>query len=268
MLLGGIWMLQQINTGQIQPLFQATPLPTRSVDSYLMEGDAYFSAGNVNKAITSYQEAGRANPNDAQLWAELARIQTYSSAFLITNPDKKARLLEALDSANKAVELAPEDSKVRAIRAFVLDWNASGNFYASDQVQKYLIEAEQQALIALQLESSNTLALAYYAEILIDQQKWNQAELYMQQALARPDADQLMDVHRINAYFLVNTTWLSPNMKKQLRLNLTLPFYICVQVRTIGALRLKYKTRMPRFPSMKSLWSILTGLWISTNKLA
>ena len=78
MLLGGIWMLQQINSGEIKPLFQATALPTRSVDSYLMEGDAYFSAGNVNKAITSYQEAGRANPNDAKLWAELARIQTYS----------------------------------------------------------------------------------------------------------------------------------------------------------------------------------------------
>lgn len=202
MLLGGIWMLQQINSGEIKPLFQATPLPTRSVDSYLMEGDAYFSAGNVNKAIASYQEAGRANPNDAKLWAELARIQTYSSAFLITNPEKKARLLEALDSANKAVELAPEDPTIRAIRAFVLDWNANGNFNANDQVQSYLIEAEQEALIALQLESTNTLALAYYAEILIDQQKWNQAELYMQQALARPDADQLMDVHRINAYLL------------------------------------------------------------------
>src|SRR5688500_1641005 len=202
MLLGGIWMLQQIHTGEIKPLFQATPLPTRSVDSYLMEGDAYFSAGNVNKAIASYQEAGRANPNDAQLWAELARIQTYSSAFLITNPEKKARLLEALDSANKAVELAPDDSTIHAIRAFVLDWNANGNFYANDQVQKYLIEAEQEALIALQLESTNTLALAYYAEILIDQQKWNQAELFMEQALARPDAEQLMDVHRINAYLL------------------------------------------------------------------
>ena len=202
MLLGGIWMLQQINSGEIKPLFQATPLPTRSVDSYLMEGDAYFSAGNVNKAITSYQEAGRANPNDAKLWAELARIQTYSSAFLITNPEKKARLLEALDSANKAVELAPDDSTIHAIRAFVLDWNANGNFNASDQVQKYLIEAEQEALIALQLESTNTLALAYYAEILIDQQKWNQAELFMEQALARPDADQQMDVHRINAYLL------------------------------------------------------------------
>ncbi|MCI0553223.1 MAG: tetratricopeptide repeat protein [Anaerolineae bacterium] len=203
MLLGGIWMLQQINKGEIQPLFLATPTPTRTTDSYILEGDANFTAGNLTAAITAYEEAVRVNPNDAETWAKLARIQTYSSAFLITNPEKKARLLEARDSATKAVELAPEDSTAHAIRAFVLDWNANSSLYPDDlrQVQAYLVEAEQEALIALQLDNSNTLALAYYAEILIDQQKWNQAELQMQQALQNPDADQ-MDVHRINAYLL------------------------------------------------------------------
>jgi len=202
MLLGGIWILQQLSTGEIKPLFLPTPTPTRAVESYILEGDANFTAGKLDAAITAYREAVRVDPNNAQTWAKLARIQTYSSAFLITNPEKKARLLEALDSANKARELAPEDSTVRAIRAFVLDWNADGNLYSNDQVQKYLIEAEQEALIALQLENSNTLALAYYAEILIDQQKWNQAELQLQQAFTREDAEGLMDVHRINAYLL------------------------------------------------------------------
>ena len=203
MLLGGIWMLQQINKGEIQPLFLATPTPTRTTDSYILEGDANFTSGNLNAAITAYEEAVSVNPNDAETWAKLARIQTYSSAFLITNPEKKARLLQALDSARKAVELAPEDSTAHAILAFVLDWNANSSLYPDDlrQVQAYLVEAEQEAQIALQLENSNTLALAYYAEILIDQQKWNQAELQMQQALQNPDADQ-MDVHRINAYLL------------------------------------------------------------------
>ena len=203
MLLGGIWMLQQINKGEIQPLFLATPTPTRTTDSYILEGDANFTSGNLNAAITAYEEAVSVNSNDAETWAKLARIQTYSSAFLITNPEKKARLLQALDSARKAVELAPEDSTAHAILAFVLDWNANSSLYPDDlrQVQAYLVEAEQEAQIALQLENTNTLALAYYAEILIDQQKWNQAELQMQQALQNPDADQ-MDVHRINAYLL------------------------------------------------------------------
>jgi len=203
MILGGMWMLQQMNKGEIQPLFLPTPLPTRSVDSYILEGDANFSAGKVEDAISAYQEALEINPNDAETWWKLARIQTYSSAFLITDEDKRNRLQEALQSARKAVELAPEDSTAHAILAFALDWNANSALYPNDQVQEFLIEAEQEALRALQLESFNTLALAYYAEILVDQQKWSQAELQIKQALEGEDTGKfMMDVHRVNAYVL------------------------------------------------------------------
>ena len=202
MILGGVWMLQQMNKGEIKPLFQATPLPTRSVDSYILEGDANFSAGKVTDAIIAYKEAVGLNPNDAQTWATLARIQTYSSAFLITDDEKRTRLLEALESARKAVGLAPEDSNAHAILAFTLDWNADSTLYPNDHVQELLIEAEQEALRSLQLDSSNPLALSFYAEVLLDQQKWSQAELYIKQALEREDADKQMDVHRINAYVL------------------------------------------------------------------
>lgn len=202
MILGGVWLLQQINQGKIRPLLEPTPTPTRAPESYILEGDANFTAGNLNAAITAYQEALRQDPNNAQIWAKLARIQTYSSAFLITNEEKKARLLEALASADKAVGLAQEDSTAHAIRALVLDWNANSNFYTNKEVQDFLAQADQQALIAQQLDPTNTLALAYYAEILVDEQKWNQAELIIKQALERPDASQWMDVYRINAYVL------------------------------------------------------------------
>ena len=205
MILGGVWMLQQMNKGEIQPLFMATPLPTRSADSYILEGDAHFSTGKVDAAITAYQEALEVNPNDAETWWKLARIQTYSSAFLITDEARRTRLQEALDSATKAVELAPEDSTAHAVRAFALDWNANTSLYPDDlrQVQAFLNEAEQEALLALQLDNSNTLALAYYAEILVDQQKWTQAEIYIKQALESEDAGKLMmDVYRVNAYVL------------------------------------------------------------------
>jgi len=199
-----IWMLQQINKGEIQPLFLPSPTPTRSANSYALEGDANFTAGKLDAAILAYQEALRVDPNNAETWSKLARIQTYSSEFLITNPEKKARLLEALESARKAVELAPDDSTVHAILAFTLDWNANSIIYSDDlqQVQKFLVEAEQEAVRALQLNSNNTLALAYYAEILLDQQKWSQAEQYINQALQRADSNQIMDVHRVNAYLL------------------------------------------------------------------
>jgi tetratricopeptide (TPR) repeat protein len=203
MILGSVWLLQQVSRGDIKPLFEATATPTRAVESYLLEGDAQLKAGKLNAAIDAYQQAVRMNPNDAQTWANLARIQTYSSAFLITNPEKKERLLLALESADKAVALAPEDGRVRAIRAFALDWNASPTLYEDPRdVESFLFEAEQEALRAIAIDSNNTLALAYYAEILVDEQKWNQAETIINQALQREDADQIMDVHRVNAYVL------------------------------------------------------------------
>lgn len=204
MILVFVWVLQQLSKGEIQPLFLPTPTPTRAADSYALEGDANFTAGNLDGAILAYQEALRVAPNNAEIWWKLARIQTYSSEFLITNPEKKARLLEALESARKAVELAPDESTAHAILAFALDWNANSTIYSDDpgQVQKFLVEAEQAAVRALQLDSTNTLALAFYAEILLDQQKWSQAEQYMNQALQREDADQIMDVHRVNAALL------------------------------------------------------------------
>ena len=203
MILGLVWMLQQMSKGEIKPLFQETPVPTRSSESYALEGDANFSAGKLDDAILAYQEAVRVDPNNAEIWSKLARIQTYSSAFKITDDEKKARLLEALDSANKAVELAPDDSTAHAILAFTLDWNADSTIYKDDpkQVQTFLSDAEREALRALQLDNSNTLALAYYAEVLLDQQKWNQAEQYIGQALQREDSNQ-MDVYRVNAYLL------------------------------------------------------------------
>ena len=83
MILGGVWFIQQVTTGEIKPLFQATPTPTRAVESFLMEGDANFTAGNLNSAIAAYREAVRVNQTDADTWAKLARIETDASAFLM-----------------------------------------------------------------------------------------------------------------------------------------------------------------------------------------
>lgn len=200
MIMGGVWLIRQVDRGEVKPLFLPTPTPTRSVDSYAREGEAQFTAGDMGAAIAAYQEAVRVNPNNAEAWARLARIQTYSSALLTTDNEQRGRLSEALESANRSLELAPDDSTAHGIRAFVLDWNANPTLIDQEQVQDYLLEAEQEAVRALQLDNTNTLALAFYAEILVDQQKWNQAEQYILQALERDPS--LMDVHRVYAYVL------------------------------------------------------------------
>lgn len=212
MILGGVWLIRGVDQGEIERPFTPTATATRSVDSYSLEGDTLFAAGKLDAAIAAYRESVRVDPSNAQIWAKMARIQAYASALETTDPERLARLTDALGSIDEAVRLAPDDSTVHAIRAFVLDWNANASLVCTaeelavaptcDPVLDFLTEAEQEAFIALRLNNQNTLALAYFAEILVDQQKWTQAEQYILQALEREDAAEIMDVHRVYAYVL------------------------------------------------------------------
>ena len=84
-----------------------------------------------------------------------------------------------------------------AVKAFALDWYGVSSI-AGENWQDSLIAGEQAAVQALQYDNTNALALAYYAELLIDQQKYSQADQYITQALERDPT--LMDVHRVNGY--------------------------------------------------------------------
>jgi len=199
LIIAGIYFLRSIDIGAMRSPFEPTPTPTRTSFSYALEGDALFTAGQLEDAITAYGQAVRTDPNAAEIWGKLARIQTYSSASMTTDDQRRTRLQEALNSANKAVELAPEDSTAYAIRALVLDWNASP-IYVGDKAQQYLADAEKDAARARALDPTNTLALAFYAEILTDGQKLDQAQAFSEQAVQNDPS--LMDVHRVNAYVL------------------------------------------------------------------
>ena len=87
---GGIWLALQIGTSPddlVKPLYMPTPTPTRTAGSYLQEAEAYFSAGKVDDpvevdAIDAYRKALELEPDNAQGWAELSRLYTYSSSLL------------------------------------------------------------------------------------------------------------------------------------------------------------------------------------------
>ncbi len=197
---GALWVLHLVNQGVIQPvdLFAPTPTPTRTARSWAEEGAAQFVAGNLEAAIEAYRQALALEPGNARLWAELARIQTYSSALLPTDTQTYTRLQEALQSINQAVELAPDDPFVHAIRAFVLDWNATAALTPPDQRAALLTEAQNEANRALLLAPNDPLAQAFFAEVLLDQNKWTQAEQYATRAVQL--GPHLMDTHRVNAF--------------------------------------------------------------------
>lgn len=198
-LLGLMFVMRAISSGQIAPILSITPTPTRSLQSYAQEGEAHFAAGNLEKAIAAYKDAVRVEPNDPALWAELARIQVYSTSQITTDKEKKTRLEEALQSVESGLIANKEYSQLYAVKAFALDWYGISSI-SGENWQDYLIQGEQAALKALQYDNTNAYALAYLAELLVDEQRWTQAQEYIKQALERDPT--IMDVHRVSGYVL------------------------------------------------------------------
>jgi tetratricopeptide (TPR) repeat protein len=170
------------------------------VDSLVLDGEAYFEAGKIydpegKDAIDAYNDVVKRYPENAQVRAELARLLTYSSALLSTTEDRTERLALARQEIERAVELAPDDSTVQAIRALVLDWSATSSAASEEERTGWLNDAEQAATLAITLDPNNSLALAFYAEVLLDQNQQAQAEENAR--LAVNQGPELMDTHRV-----------------------------------------------------------------------
>ena len=190
------------NKEKIQAFILPTPFPTRNANSYLLEGQAFFMAGNLQGAIDAYQDALDIDPENVEVLTELARLQVYSSK-LLTPQDSHVRLEEAMESIELAASLEPDNSHVQAIRALVYDWNAFDPTISAEQFEEYLADASNAASLAIQLDNQNALAIAFRAEVMADQLRWTQA---LQQAeLAVSLEPNLMDTRRVYAYVLETT---------------------------------------------------------------
>lgn len=208
MILSGLMVAQGYNRQEIQPLFLPTSTPTRMPVSYAAEAEAHFQAGDLDSAIASYEQAIAIDPQNGRLYAELARILTYSTETQTTDREKEERFLLALEAANQAVAVAPDDSTTHAIRAFTLDWYAGFLTYIKQDKEEggnMLGDAEQAVTRATTLDETNVLAQVYFAEIMIDNQRWDQALASIDKALqSQPD---LWEAHRVKGLFLENQAY-------------------------------------------------------------
>jgi tetratricopeptide (TPR) repeat protein len=245
LIVAGAGLFSLLDSGRIQPLYSATPTPTRPAASHLAEGQAFFDAGQLDEAILAYQRALSLDPGNAELWIELARIQTYSSDLVTTDADRSARLAVAQQSIAKALELAPENPTAYAIQALVLDWSADPGLVGVERSSALLNEAAQSAVKALQLEPNNPLALAFMAEVLADQLNWSQALDVGEQAVSL--APQVMDVHRAYAKVLESSgdyTGAIDSYQRAIALNPNLPFLYL----SMGA-NYRYRRKPPEDPN-------------------
>ncbi len=192
-----IW--REVDAGVIEKPFLPTPLPTRTANSYALEGETEFLAGDIPTAVEAYRKAANLEPNNSTIWAELARIQTYSSNLLTTDAEKKQRLEEAIQSAEKAVEINPEDSTAQAILSLTYDWY-SNPLYSGSEAENFVFKAEQASGKALQLDSNNVLAVAFRAEIYMRQLRYSDALDFAERAVAIDNTS--FDAYRVYGFVL------------------------------------------------------------------
>jgi tetratricopeptide (TPR) repeat protein len=194
-----LFIFREVDAGSIQKPFLPTQTPTRTANSFAFEGETNFQGGKIQAAVEAYRKAAELEPNNSTIWAELARIQTYSANLLTTDAQKVQRLQEAIQSAEKAVELNPEDSTAYAILSLTYDWY-SNPVYSGEEADDYVFKAEQASAKALQLDSENVLAVAFRAEIYMRQLRYNEALDFAERAVAMDNSS--FDTYRVYGFVL------------------------------------------------------------------
>ncbi len=170
LLIVAVIYVERVVVPQTPPLFVVTPVPTRSPASIILEADSLFQAGKLGQAEQSYQEAISINPEQADYYSELARIQVFAGKYA-----------EAVTNASNAILLDPNSAIANAVLGWALDFQSQSEPESAD-----ILEALQKLEKAVELNPNSALVRAYYAEVLIDenvtafQQAGEQAQLAIQ----------------------------------------------------------------------------------------
>lgn len=144
-LIAAMTYVNRVIVPTIPPPFVPTPTATRSPESFIIEAETAFNDGKMLQAIEYYQQAIRANPQDDVSYAAMGRVQIFA-----------ARYDDALESADKAILLNPNNPRAHAIRAWAMDFKGD------------ILAAEAAIKRALELDSNSGFIHAIYAEILVD----------------------------------------------------------------------------------------------------
>jgi tetratricopeptide (TPR) repeat protein len=187
-LIGAALYVNQVVVPATPPLFVPTPIPTRSPESFINEAMAHFESGKLSQAISTYQQAVSADPDNASIYVALARAQLYSGQYE-----------EALDSADKAVIINNDNPMAHALRAWALD-------SLGDRTQ-----AEAAVTRSIELDPNSAIAHAVHAIILTNRALSGLGDLGLIDRAAEASRlavsldNKLMETRRARGYVLWNT---------------------------------------------------------------
>jgi tetratricopeptide (TPR) repeat protein len=157
--------------------FEPSPTPTRPPQWYIAEAEAYYGQGQLDPAISAYEQAVSISPQDMSARIRLAQ-------FLIL----RQRTAEAAEQAKEATLLEPSNPQALATLCRALDWEGE---YAP---------AMDACECSAELDPQYAEAYAYRAEVYADLNDWIPARQYAQKAV---DLNyQSMDAHRNLGYVL------------------------------------------------------------------
>lgn len=187
-LIGGALYVNQVVVPATPPLFIPTPTPTRDPESFVSEADLLYDDAKYSQAITAYEEAILANPDNPSIYLAMARAQIYIALYE-----------EALENAERALILNNNNPLAHTLKAWALD-------FIGDYTQ-----AEAAVKAALELDPENALAHAVYSEILMDKVISGQGDINAIDKAAEEsrtaltlDPD-LLESRRARGYVLWNT---------------------------------------------------------------
>jgi tetratricopeptide (TPR) repeat protein len=157
--------------------FEPTPMPTRTARSYVLEAEAYYGQGQLDKAIAAYEQAVSITPNDTMAHVRL-------SQFLVLSQ----RAMEAVKQATQAILLEPSNPQALATLCHALNGEGQQS------------EAFDACECAIELEPDYAEAYAYLAKVYVDTGDWIPAREYAQKAV---DLNyQSMEAHFQHGYVL------------------------------------------------------------------
>lgn len=151
------------------------------------QGELAYQDGDLDAAIAFYGQAADLSPNAVEYHVQVARLLLFRSATEYES-SREATLEAALEAADHAVLANPERPEGYAIKAMALDWTGNPERAAS------------LALLALEYDPNYAVAHAYYAEALVDLDRWDQSLEEVE--LAAELAPDNLDIRRNYAYVL------------------------------------------------------------------
>jgi tetratricopeptide (TPR) repeat protein len=182
-LIAAAWYFNKMVVPTIPAMFEPTPTPTRSPESFVNEAENLYKSGKLTQAIDQYRQAILSNPKNPAIYIAMARVMVFNGQYE-----------DARKAAEDALILNADSSMAYAVKGWAL--NSLGDY----------LEAEGAVNQAIEIDPNNALAYVYSAEILLD--RGNTEDL--DQAIARSRkaqelAPNLLETHRIRGYVLWST---------------------------------------------------------------